>query len=132
MGFLAGRDGEARPTDVAALAEVALADPDNTHAALADPQGIERAEVVVDDRSGTGFVVLDEVAPLPPGQTLQLWDLGGPTPVSLGVLGDGATRALAVPLPTDRSVLAITAEAAPGAPRPTGPIVARGVLPASQ
>jgi anti-sigma-K factor RskA len=139
VGFVAGRagrvgDGGSSP-DVVALAEAALADPGNPRVALTDGRGDQVARVVTGDRSGEGYVVLDAVDRLPEGRTYQLWRLDGPSPVSLGVLGDGATAALAVPLPAplgdDPARLAITSESAPGASSPSGPLVAQGTLPAT-
>jgi len=137
VGFLAGRAGDgAPPANVVALAEAALADPGHPRAALTDGRGDEVARVVTGDRPGEGYVVLDAVDPLAAGRTYQLWRLDGPTPVSLGVLGDGTATAFAVPLPSplgdEPARLALTAENIPGAPTPTGPLVAQGLLPAAR
>ena len=54
------------------------------------------AEVVIDD-SGTAFLLNQGLPALPAGRTYQLWILGGPRPVSLGLLGsDPATVAFAI------------------------------------
>jgi len=137
-GFVAGRAGDGAggsTPDVVALAEAALADPGNPRVTLTDGRGDEVARVVTGDRANEGYVVLDAVDRLPQGRTYQLWRLDGPTPVSLGVLGDGTAAALAVPLPAplgnEPAELALTAESAPGAAAPTGPLVAQGLLPAA-
>jgi anti-sigma-K factor RskA len=125
VGFVAGRRAPAT-AGVAGRAEAALADPDSVQAALTDAGGREVARVVAG--ADSGYVVLDGLDRLPASQTYQLWDLQGASPVSLGLLGDGAAPAVAVRLPPGPVRLSITAEPGTGASSPTGPIVARGVL----
>jgi anti-sigma-K factor RskA len=69
---------------------------------------------------------LDALPPLAAGRAYQLWTLDGPAPVSLGVLGDGTSRAVAVAVPADTTRVAISDAPAGGEVLPTGPIVATG------
>jgi anti-sigma-K factor RskA len=109
--------------DVGDLADAALADPEAL-AVLASPDGQERARLV---RAEAGsFVVFDALPPLAAGRAYQLWTLDGPAPVSLGVLGDGTGEAVAVALPANTTVVAISDAPAGGEAQPTGPIVAQG------
>ena len=89
---------------------------------LESPDGTVVADVVLTAR-GTGYVIADRFRNLPDDRTYQLWAIVGGTPVSLGLLGPEPTVLVfrAVPRAT---VLAVTAERAGGAVRPTGAPVA--------
>jgi anti-sigma-K factor RskA len=113
------------PVDVGGLAEAALDDP-TALAVLASDQAEPRARLVTGDVGS--FVVLDRLPTLPAGRAYQLWSLDGAAPVSLGVLGDGAERAVAVAVPTGTTQVAISDAPAAGEVQPTGPIVATGAL----
>jgi anti-sigma-K factor RskA len=113
------------PADVASLAEAALDDPTSL-AVLATDRAEPRARLVTAEAGA--FVVLDRLPTLPAGRAYQLWSLDGAAPVSLGVLGDGARRAVAVALPAGTTQVAISDAPAAGEVRPTGPIVATGAV----
>lgn len=125
VAFVAGRQVGGPTRGVDDLAQAALAEPDAVVATLANPDGDEVARVVVGDEEA--YVVLDDLAPLAPGRTYQLWSLDGSTPVSLGVI-DRSEGSVAVALPRDARRLALTVEDASGATTPSGPIAARGTL----
>lgn len=122
-GIAVTRDDE-RPTDLAALAEQAAEAEGAQVAILATEAGAPAARVVAD--GSTGFVLVDDLPVLPEGQEYQLWKLAGDVPVSLGMIGDGATEATAFGLPADTTTFAVSTEPAAGSPAPTGPIVATG------
>lgn len=63
----------------------ALAQPDHETAPLRSASGRQVAQIVV--AGGNGFLVSDELQPLPGGRTYQLWGLIGGRPISLGLLG---------------------------------------------
>lgn len=71
------------------------------------PRGHTATRLVTGDTGS--FVVFDELVPLPAGRSDQLWALDGTRPVSLGVLGDGATD-VAITLPRGTSNIAISEE----------------------
>jgi anti-sigma-K factor RskA len=97
----------------------------DTLGTLTDSGGRSVATVVADGDSS--YVVLDGLGPLPEGRGYQLWSTDGPQPVSLGLLGDGKTDAVAVSLPANATELAISDEVATGATAPTT-IVATGPI----
>jgi hypothetical protein len=85
---------------------------------------------VVLPRRGPGFVEAGTLGPLPGDRTYQLWGITDGAAVSLGVLGPHpgvAAVAVGGPAPSE---LAITEEAAGGAPQPTSPPLVRGTVPA--
>jgi anti-sigma-K factor RskA len=104
-------------------ANAALVHPDARRLTLASENGAVRVEAVILP-DGRGYLVEDNLGPLPPERTYQLWALGGADPISAGVLGpDPGIEAFTVdPRATG---LAITAERAGGtvAPR-TAPVAA--------
>lgn len=112
------------PDDLAELAAAALADPDASVATLSTDDGQPAARVVVEGT--TGYVLVDDLPPLPEGEEYQLWKLGGEVPVSLGVIGDGTSGVAAVGVPSGTSEMALSTEPAGGSPAPTGDIVATG------
>ncbi|HEX8805133.1 MAG TPA: anti-sigma factor, partial [Acidimicrobiales bacterium] len=117
------QDGDGTGGDIDDLARSALDDPGARVARLTGDRGDAR---VVTDDSGA-FVVFDDLQTLPAGRAYQLWAVDGPAPVSLGVLGDGSGGAVAVALPEGAARLAISEEAAGGAPTPSE-VVAAGTL----
>ena len=124
-GVAIGGAGD-EPADLAELAAAALDDPDATVATLATGDGRDAARVVVDGT--TGYVLVDNLPPLPEGEEYQLWKLGGDVPVSLGVIGDGSTGVAAVGVPAGTAQLALSTEPEGGSPAPTGAIVATGAF----
>ena len=110
------------------LADEALDQPDADVATLATPEGANVARVVVTDE-GTGYLFADDLPTLAEGQTYQLWQLDGPAPVSLGLVGDGTRPVTAVAVPAGTTTMAISAEVAGGVVSPTADqIVASGVV----
>jgi hypothetical protein len=123
FGF-AMRGSDDGATTVGELAQRAERDGE-TLGTLADPSGRAVAKVVAD--GGSSYVVLDGLDTLPEGRAYQLWSTDGPEPVSLGLLGDGGTEAVAASLPPTASGLAISEEVSTGAAAPTT-IVATGQI----
>jgi anti-sigma-K factor RskA len=110
------------------LADEALDQPDADVATLATPEGANVARVVVTDE-GTGYLFADDLPTLAEGQAYQLWQLDGPAPVSLGLVGDGTQPVSAVAVPAGTTTMAISAEVAGGVVSPTADqIVASGVV----
>jgi len=83
---------------------------------LASADGEVQARAVLAG-DGTGFLDAAALAPLGPGLTYQLWGIGGPDPVSLGVLGPDPSVARFDG--TAFAAIAVTAEPAPGVVAPT-------------
>lgn len=128
-------DGDGgQPPDVAApagteeLARAAAADPARA-AQLASDTGEPVARLVSGDE-GT-FVLLDDLPALPVDRAYQLWSVDAAQPVSLGVLGDGSEKAVAVAVPESTVQVAISDAPSGGEPAPTGPIVATGAVEAA-
>ncbi len=112
-----------RTSDLGDLAAAALRNADGNVAQLSGDQG-DVARVVVDD--GTAYVLVDDLPTLPEGQEYQLWKLGGPAPVSLGMVGDGSDPVAALGAPADLVDLALSVEPAGGSVAPSADIVATG------
>jgi anti-sigma-K factor RskA len=110
-------------SDLGDLAAAALRNSEGRVALLSGDQG-EVARVVVDD--GTAYVLVDDLPTLPEGQEYQLWKLGGPAPVSLGMVGDGSAPVAALGAPADLVDLALSVEPAGGSVAPSADIVATG------
>jgi anti-sigma-K factor RskA len=111
---------------VAELAQRAEQDGE-TLGTLADGSGQPVARVVAD--GGSSFVVLDRLGPTPEGRAYQLWSTKPDTaPVSLGMLGNGQTEAVAVEIPPGATELAISEEPEAGVTAPTGAIVGAGPI----
>jgi anti-sigma-K factor RskA len=125
VGVVLGSNRD-EPDDLAELAAAALDDPDAGVATLATGDGRPAARVVVDE--GTGYVLVDDLPVLGPGETYQLWKLGGDVPVSLGVIGDGRAGVAVVGVPAGTTDMALSTEPAGGSPAPTGDIVATGTF----
>lgn len=110
--------------------QAALAQPSTERVRLVSPSSSaspSKSVTVVLTRSGTGFVVADDLAALPAGRTYQLWGFIHGQTISLGLLG----RAPAV-VPFSAAgqggpnAFAITAEHAGGAVQPTSTPVVEG------
>ncbi len=98
-----------------------------TVAVLADAHGADVARVVTNE--GGDVVILEELPQLAAERTYQLWSVGGPRPVSLGLMGgDGHDATMPVSLPATATKLAISEEPARGSTTPTGPVVASGAV----
>jgi anti-sigma-K factor RskA len=95
-----------------------------TVAVLADAHGADVARVVTNDDGDV--LVLEELPPLSTERAYQLWSIGGPRPVSLGLLGNGDDEAVRISVPAATANLAISEEPAGGSTTPTGPVVASG------
>jgi hypothetical protein len=108
----------------AALA--ASASPGARHAELVSPEGRRLVSAVV-LRDGTGFLVSDDLAPLPAERAYQLWGIVGSEKISLGVLGRHP-GVVAFHAAADIVALAVTNERAGGAVAPTTPPVGAGVV----
>jgi anti-sigma-K factor RskA len=130
--FVAGRSGDSGG-GTASVTDLAAAAADDTGAevvALQNDSGDAVARVVLTG-DATDYVIFDDLAELPAERSYQLWTTdpsGEAPPVSLGVLGDGATGAVAIAAPDGVTDLAITDEPAGGVPAPTGPVVASGQI----
>jgi hypothetical protein len=119
---------EAGTGSVLAAAETASRDPNAAQVTLSSTDGaLEARAVYLPD--GEGFLVENNLRPLPPDRTYQLWALpGGPgaePPISAGVLGpDPGVTAFRVQGPV--TAFAITDEHSPGAASPTNPALIQG------
>jgi anti-sigma-K factor RskA len=78
-------------------------------------------------RDGTGYLVHSKMAPLPTGETYQLWGIVGKKPVSIGIMGSNPDHVVftlaSVPRPSE---FAVTVEPAGGSQTPSSPMVATG------
>jgi len=121
---------EAETGSVLAAAESASRDPRAARVTLSSADGaLEARAVYVPD--GDGFLVENNLRPLPPDRTYQLWaflgDPGTERPISAGVLGpDPGVTAFRVQGPV--AGLAITDEEAPGAVSPSNPALIQGAV----
>ncbi|HEY1761937.1 MAG TPA: anti-sigma factor [Acidimicrobiales bacterium] len=80
-------------------------------------------------RDGTGYLVSSKMAPLPAGETYQLWGIVAGTPVSIGVMGSHPRHvAFTLASASGSSILAVTVEPAGGAVTPSTPMVASGAV----
>lgn len=116
--------GSVEQANLAGAAAAALVHPEAHRIRLASPEGSLGAEAVVLP-NGTGYVVTDNLEPLPPARTYQLWALGGEEPISAAVLGPDPSLA-AFTVSPQLTGLAITEEAAGGAVVPRMPPVLVG------
>jgi len=105
------------------VARAALDSPRARVATLTSPNGTEVARFVTE--GGTGYVFADKLPALPPTHEYQLWKLGGPAPVSLGMVGDARQPVSAVGVPAGTDQVAISVEPAGGSVAPTQ-VVATG------
>ncbi len=119
---------EAGNGSVLAAAETASRDPHAVRVTLSSTDGaLEARAVYLPD--GDGFLVENNLRPLAPDRTYQLWaflgDPGMERPISAGVLGpDPGVTAFRVRGPV--AGLAITDEEAPGAVSPSNPALVQG------
>ena len=119
---------EAGTGSVLAAAETASRDPNAAQVTLSSTDGaLEARAVYLPD--GEGFLVSNNLRPLPRDRTYQLWALpGGPgaeMPISAGVLGpDPGVTAFRVQGPV--GAFAITDEQSPGAVSPSNPALIQG------
>jgi anti-sigma-K factor RskA len=115
---------------VLAAAETASRDPHAARVTLSSTDGaLEARAVYLPD--GDGFLVQNNLRPLPPDRTYQLWallgDPGAERTISAGVLGpDPGVTAFKVQGPV--AGLAITDEQSPGAVSPSNPPLIQGVV----
>jgi hypothetical protein len=115
---------------VLAAAETASRDPHAARVTLSSTDGaLEARAVYLPD--GDGFLVQNNLRPLPPDRTYQLWallgDPGAERTISAGVLGpDPGVTAFKVQGPV--AGLAITDEQSPGSVSPSNPVLIQGVV----
>jgi anti-sigma-K factor RskA len=115
--------GASEDRALALAAEAALRDPAARRVTLSSTDGATSVEAVVLP-DGTGYLYRNDLQPLPPGQTYQLWALGKTDPISAGVLGP-EPGVVAFSVDPDITGLAITREPAGGVVAPTSdPLVA--------
>jgi len=108
---------------LALAAEAALREPAARRVILRSAEGEASVEAVVLP-DGTGYLYRNDLRPLPPGRTYQLWALGEADPISAGVLGPEPS-VVAFSVGPAVTGLAITQEAAGGVVAPTSdPLVA--------
>jgi Anti-sigma-K factor rskA, C-terminal/Putative zinc-finger len=123
VGFaLAGSSDDS--ADIGSLAQQALEEPNGVLATLADSEGQPVARVVADEDGA--FMLLEALRDLPEGQAYQLWSVGGPEPVSLGMLGRDGTNTVAFRLPPTITELAISVAPTSGDTTPSGGFQASG------
>ena len=121
---------EAGNGSVLAAAETASRDPHAALVTLSSTDGaLEARAVYLPD--GDGFLVQNNLRPLPPDRTYQLWallgDPGAERAISAGVLGpDPGVTAFKVQGPV--AGLAITDEPSPGSVYPSNPVLIQGVV----
>jgi anti-sigma factor RsiW len=122
LGFALGSSSD--DADIGSLAQQAADDPNGVLATLADTEGRPVARVVADEDGA--FMLLEALEDLPEGQAYQLWSVGGPEPVSLGMLGRDGTNTVAFRLPPTIRELAITVAPTSGESTPSGEFQASG------
>jgi anti-sigma-K factor RskA len=115
VGELAGRD------ELVDVAVAAANDPANRRLAMRSDDGTVFVNAVLEP-DGTGYLVDDNLQPLPESRTYQLWALGGEVPISAGVLGPDPS---VVPFRVSPQAggLAISVERAGGVTEPTQVVV---------
>ncbi len=119
---------EAKAGSVLAAAETAARDPLAAKVRLSSTDGSREARIVYLP-NGEGFLLDDNLAPLPADRTYQLWalmsDAQGPRPISAGVLGsDPGVAAFRARGPV--AGFAITEEQVPGVASSGNPAVVQG------
>jgi anti-sigma-K factor RskA len=122
FGFALGNSDD--DADIGTLAQQALDEPHGILATLADSEGQPVARVVADEDGA--FVLLEALRDLPEGRAYQLWSVGGPEPVSLGMLGRDGTNTVAFRLPPTITELAISVAPTSGNSTPSGGFQASG------
>jgi anti-sigma-K factor RskA/putative zinc finger protein len=109
--------GAVEEASLVKAANAALLDPNATRLTLTSTDGSMEADTVVLP-DGTGYVVSDNLQPLPDTRTYQLWTLGGESPISAGVMGPDPA-VLAFRADPSFTGLAISEEVAGGATSPS-------------
>ena len=122
LGFALGNSSD--DADIGSLAQQALEEPNGLLATLADSEGQPVARVVADDDGA--FMLLEALQDLPEGRAYQLWSVGGPEPVSLGMLGRDGTNTVAFRLPPTITELAISVAPTSGDSTPSAGFRASG------
>jgi anti-sigma-K factor RskA len=122
---------EAANGSVLAAAETASRDPHAARVTLSSTDGALEARAVYLPDGGDGFLVENNLRPLPADRTYQLWavvgDPGAERAISAGVLGpDPGVTAFRVQGPV--AGLAITDEQSPGSVSPSNPVLMQGVV----
>jgi hypothetical protein len=107
--------------NLARAANAALLHPDARRFRLTSSAGTEVDAVLLPD--GTGYIVSDNLHPLPRSRTYQLWVLGREAPISAGILGPNP-EVLAFTAPPNAEGLAISDEVAGGVIAPESDPVA--------
>jgi anti-sigma-K factor RskA len=102
---------------IAALATKAAASPNARKIALLSPDESRLGEVILDAK-GNGYLVNETLAPLPEGQSYQLWTIVNGAPVSVGLLGRNPTTS-AFSAAAKVEAVAVTIEKDTGAAAPT-------------
>lgn len=111
-----------------ATVQAALRAPTHRLVQLDSPRGSEVAEIVVLS-DGQGYLASSSMAPLPAGETYQLWAIRHGRPVSMGLLGrHPGLAAFSLASTQAPSVLAVTVEPAGGVVAPDHSPVASGRL----
>lgn len=100
----------------------------NAHLSLATDDKSARVDGVVMP-NGSGFLLGGNLKEASSGSIYQLWATTPAGSVSLGLLGDDATRAAAFRVPDGASRLFITIEASSGAVTPAAVTIASGAIP---
>ena len=113
---------EADEAGLARAAAAAAVRDDARLLTLASESGDVRVEAGILP-AGRGYLVEDNLRPLPTGRTYQLWALGGPDPISAGVLGRDP-GVVAFTVDPSAAGLAITPERDGGVVAPEHPPVA--------
>lgn len=80
--------------------------------------------------TGSAYWVSSSLRSLPAGRTYQIWGLNSGRIVSLGLVGPDPHHYAGFRLEASVRTLMVTAEPEGGAPAPTGPVLAKGSVPA--
>ncbi|BBY57158.1 anti-sigma factor [Mycolicibacterium sarraceniae] len=114
------------PTPSTPTAARVLEAPDVRTTTAAIPTG-GMATLVYSRDTNAAVLVMNNVAPPPPGSVYQMWLLDGGTPKSAGTMGTDTVRPSTTAMLTDlgnTNALAFTLEPGQGSPQPTGQIFA--------
>ncbi|MBB3602628.1 anti-sigma-K factor RskA [Mycolicibacterium sp. BK556] len=115
-----------RPPSTPTAARVFEASDVQTTTAAIPTGGV--ATFVYSRDTNAGVLVMNNVAPPPPGSVYQMWLLDGGTPRSAGTMNGDAVRPSTTAVLTDlgnTNALAFTVEPGTGSPQPTGQIFAK-------
>lgn len=111
---------------VVAAANAALTNPEADRLVLRSPKSTLAVDVVILP-DGTGYLVQDNLDPLPEGRTYQLWAMLGEQPISAGTLGRDP-GIIPFRVGSGTTGLAVSVERAGGATAPTSDPVAFGTV----